>query len=136
MTVRFREAGERDKIEKGETEMREYTTKESTHTTRYIYKCSHKHCKGIKAVDVVVHHSVTKWYDPETNQGGSHKPIISYNGDSQLIHLHCPICNEVMYGDKVQGYTTNHICDARCTGAVGKICECSCGGANHGSAHL
>jgi hypothetical protein len=27
---------------------------------------------------------------------------------------------------------TNHRCDARCTGAVGNVCVCACGGANHG----
>jgi hypothetical protein len=26
-------------------------------------------------------------------------------------------------------------CDSRCTGAVGHVCECACGGKNHGAAH-
>lgn len=36
----------------------------------------------------------------------------------------------------IQGFLSpDHKCDARCTGAVGHICECSCGGANHGADH-
>lgn len=42
--------------------------------------------------------------------------------------------------DRVIEYKSNpskHACDARCTGATGKImkCECSCGGKNHGRGH-
>jgi hypothetical protein len=29
----------------------------------------------------------------------------------------------------------DHKCDVRCTGATGPKCDCSCGGANHGSDH-
>lgn len=28
---------------------------------------------------------------------------------------------------------TDHRCDRRCTGAKGHVCECQCGGANHGT---
>jgi hypothetical protein len=35
--------------------------------------------------------------------------------------------------DQVKGtLKPSHKCDSRCTGATGKNCECSCGGANHG----
>lgn len=30
----------------------------------------------------------------------------------------------------------HHKCDSRCTNAKGSDCECSCGGANHGAAHV
>jgi hypothetical protein len=32
----------------------------------------------------------------------------------------------------IEGVVTECPCDARCTGAKGHTCECSCGGANHG----
>jgi hypothetical protein len=35
----------------------------------------------------------------------------------------------------VVGRTTDHECDARCMSATGHLCECSCGGANHGAAY-
>lgn len=36
--------------------------------------------------------------------------------------------------DRVKGFTVPSVpCDARCTGARGHNCECSCGGANHGA---
>lgn len=45
----------------------------------------------------------------------------------------CPACGEqAWHGQMVQGFTTEHACDARCTDAKGFRCECSCGGQNHG----
>lgn len=32
--------------------------------------------------------------------------------------------------------SAKHKCDPRCTGAVGSICVCQCGGANHGKDHM
>jgi len=37
---------------------------------------------------------------------------------------------------RINGRTTDHECDARCMAATGHSCECSCGGANHGAAHV
>ncbi len=38
--------------------------------------------------------------------------------------------------DRVKGFKVETVpCDARCTGARGHNCECSCGGANHGAAN-
>jgi outer membrane murein-binding lipoprotein Lpp len=28
-------------------------------------------------------------------------------------------------------FSLRHVCDQRCTSAVGPVCQCSCGGANH-----
>ena len=32
-------------------------------------------------------------------------------------------------------YKPSVICDARCVGATRAVCDCSCGGDNHGGAH-
>ena len=38
---------------------------------------------------------------------------------------------------QIEGYVNNTVsCDARCEGATGHCCECSCGGANHGRAKV
>lgn len=38
--------------------------------------------------------------------------------------------------ERVKGFKVETVpCDARCTGARGHNCECSCGGANHGKAN-
>lgn len=51
--------------------------------------------------------------------------------------IECPACGENRWNaKKVKGYTTEHACDARCTEAKGHICECACGGKNHGALHL
>lgn len=36
---------------------------------------------------------------------------------------------------EVRGTVTETECDARCTSAKGHVCECACGGANHGTDH-
>lgn len=35
----------------------------------------------------------------------------------------------------VKGTVTDTKCDSRCTSAKGHVCECACGGANHGTDH-
>lgn len=49
----------------------------------------------------------------------------------------CRECGRILrvqYGEPVYGrYVKEVICNAKCTGAVGHVCECSCGGKNHGA---
>lgn len=49
----------------------------------------------------------------------------------------CPGCGKPdtkLRAEAVEGVTKAHIrCDARCQGARGRHCECSCGGKNHGA---
>ena len=35
---------------------------------------------------------------------------------------------------RIKGTFSDHKCDVRCTHAIRHVCNCSCGGANHGSA--
>jgi len=48
----------------------------------------------------------------------------------------CPRCGKVvrLIARRVNGTPSDTKCDARCTGARGTDCECSCAGKNHGSA--
>jgi len=46
----------------------------------------------------------------------------------------CPKCNsQCVTGNTVQGFISEHKCGAKCLSAIGPNCECSCGGANHGT---
>ena len=38
--------------------------------------------------------------------------------------------------DQIKGSFSNHPCDERCTSARGHVCECKCGGKNHGAGWL
>lgn len=39
-------------------------------------------------------------------------------------------------GVTIHAKHSTHRCDARCLYATGKLCECSCGGKNHGAGNL
>lgn len=61
---------------------------------------------------------------------GGGKPT-GYGGDPLGL---CPACGKPMtYGAVIGIHNDSVPCDTRCTGARGHICECSCGGKNHGS---
>ena len=63
---------------------------------------------------------------------GGGKPTV-YDGDTELGL--CPHCGRAMsYGSLKATLNPDHKCDARCTGARGPQCDCSCGGRNHGVA--
>jgi hypothetical protein len=59
---------------------------------------------------------------------GGGKPT-EYGGDPLGL---CPQCGRLMSYGELKGTFAPVPCDARCTGARGHNCECSCGGANHG----
>lgn len=44
-------------------------------------------------------------------------------------------CGTTVKVNQVFGSESGKACDARCTGATGHDCECSCGGENHGADH-
>jgi len=48
----------------------------------------------------------------------------------------CPNCKSHRKSATVVGTVTEHECDARCMASTGPVCECSCGGKNHGRNHL
>lgn len=48
----------------------------------------------------------------------------------------CPTCKRHRKSARVEGRVTEHKCGAPCLASKGPVCECSCGGANHGGNHL
>lgn len=43
----------------------------------------------------------------------------------------CPSCGTLLTLERLYGSYSDHNCDSRCQYAIGNLCECSCGGANH-----
>lgn len=61
---------------------------------------------------------------------GGGRPTV-YGGDPLGV---CPRCSKKMsYAFLVATTRLGVPCDARCTGARGHTCDCSCGGKNHGA---
>lgn len=56
---------------------------------------------------------------------------ISMPADRDMTVL-CPGCGTPVQLDMVTGSLSEDVCDGSCMSARGKICACSCGGANHG----
>ncbi|GAN79799.1 hypothetical protein [Acidocella aminolytica] len=102
--------------------------------TRFIFRCGNKACGRVWAreydsrmVPVGYGRSVPR-YERETETG--RKVEAGYD-------TRCPSCSGMRaQASRVAGFRTAHACDARCTEAKGFKCECSCGGKNHGRAHL
>lgn len=44
----------------------------------------------------------------------------------------CPGCGASLRLERLYGTFTRDTCDPSCMGAIGPICQCACGGANHG----
>lgn len=50
------------------------------------------------------------------------------------IRVPCACGERIVFAKPVHGKRNDTVrCDARCTGAKGHSCECSCGGRNHGA---
>ena len=49
--------------------------------------------------------------------------------------LLCDCGKHLFYQDVKGTYNANHKCNAKCLNSISHICECSCGGKNHGAGH-
>jgi hypothetical protein len=111
------------------------TTK--TWTRRIIWKCSR--CKSVVAHD----YTASKTLIGTDRTYGS--PIWSRVTETRIVDgvrrdvswdAACPCCKGHRKSATVKGVVTEHECDARCMASTGPVCECSCGGKNHGRSHL
>lgn len=105
-----------------------------------IYNC--KKCKVGKRVEYSIQHQKGYFYRLDLNgveqpagvwinACGGGRPT-EYGGDVEMGI--CGGCGKIMsYGQLKAVLRPECPCDTRCTGARGHNCECSCGGANHGT---
>jgi len=49
-----------------------------------------------------------------------------------FLHRTCT-CGRDVALRRVAGTVTEHVCNAKCMASTGHVCECSCGGKNHGA---
>jgi len=102
---------------------------------RQIFNC--KACKHTEANDYTVLR--TEMYGPgRMYERRVYGRINAFGREVQprTDLIECPGCKKFMRMEMVKGVVTEHVCDERCTEAKGHKCECSCGGKNHGKAHL
>ena len=106
------------------------------HGTRIVlWKCG---C-GTKRVDYQTERTIghvdrvwghAKWNEPRVFR------IVDGTRHDMRCDLVCPSCNRERKGAAVKGTVTDHKCNAKCLASTSGVCECSCGGANHGKSHL
>ena len=118
---------------------------ERSKTVGVIFRC--KKCKFIRREDVVIEsrsvdnehpvHYLRKTESSKREAGGRWVQARYFSlsrpcNCKPVYPGHCPQAG----GKAIEGrLKADHPCDARCTGATGHNCECSCGGANHGLEH-
>jgi len=78
--------------------------------SNWILRCSR--CKAHRRLDAGT-------LCPMVNIAGSMGPV-----------LMC--CGSIMNAKLLKGVVTDHKCGAKCRTSKGHVCECSCGGKNHG----
>lgn len=92
-----------------------------------ILRCCRKACRKAVRGDVTV--SVNEWGRKVIFVGSI--LVEPWNG---TLQGRCE-CGGTLIGKRVRGTHTEKVCGAKCLGATGPNCDCSCGGLNHGGAH-
>ena len=75
----------------------------------------------------------------ETSERGEGRGREVLNGDGRWLPVGHPNLFTVTHNGRAIGgvrakvTVTDHVCGAKCTHATGPICDCCCGGKNHGS---
>lgn len=94
-----------------------------------IYNC--KRCKQGKRVDYPIRDPQVKGAPVRYHRIEGVQRVYPGRGD---LDSACPNCGKDMEWNWLSAHTVpEHKCDARCTSARGHVCNCSCGGKNHGS---
>jgi hypothetical protein len=103
-------------------------------SVRFIGKC--KGCKGCVRIEA-----------PETRRI---KASLGYGRTETRVFRRIPTGQEIQGYDRfflpclcgkhvefkmIRGHVTEHKCNAKCLASTSGICECSCGGANHGASY-
>lgn len=96
---------------------------------RWVFTC--EHCNSFKVSDLIVRPdgSVARFTLREPSAfGGEYETPTTFEAERRCV------CGAKAKAEPINGhYSTQHVCDPRCTGARGNCCDCSCGGANHGA---
>lgn len=111
------------------------------HDFNFIGRCTVKGCTCTLQITVpakITNHTRNINYFPGCNNPAIwqayQKSEPSYN--PHYLFLFCAVHKREIAWKQVDGSLNHdHVCDARCTGAKGHSCDCSCGGANHGKAY-
>lgn len=100
---------------------------------RYIAKC--RHCKTVTSemVTPAMFQAVAGFYGcPERHP----MPTCSFRMTPRHGHtLVCRGCGQTNPVKGVKGKVTAHECGSRCMASTSGVCECSCGGRNHGASY-
>lgn len=100
--------------------------------TRVIYKCTRKACNKVRRVEYPHFDVVRVGVGMYERKGKKFFRLDEKRGKVFAGNDFTCECGGHCTQDVIKGFKTEHVCDARCTGATGHNCECSCGGANHG----
>lgn len=107
----------------------EWTTKEWTSTIRQNVKCK---C-GVKRSRLIVQTSKATYRSDQFGMVG--RPQVKRvleDGRSEQPEK-CACGRELHFRDVKGTYRADKECNAKCTGSIGHVCECKCGGKNHGA---
>jgi hypothetical protein len=114
--------------------MTTWTTEEFATTTGWMHKCPT--CKAARRVDWT-HSWLQRRFD-RYNHKWNADGVIALGVEAEFGRTKAPIirctCGGTMGGKRIVSTMSEHKCDARCTHSRGHVCECSCGGENHGKA--
>ncbi|MFI6029471.1 hypothetical protein [Amycolatopsis magusensis] len=119
----------------------------TTAALRYFGRCTVKGCTHRRVIDDTTPNTkrfTTGRSDVLTvlDADGRDWPLYAlgdrdHNAVMRVAGFACPTHNTVIdfRGGRFT-YNPDKVCDGRCMGATGPACDCSCSGANHGSARI
>lgn len=67
----------------------------------------------------------------------SYQDDICFGGSLTPVDLRCPKCGGIEKVNTVlKARVTKHECNGKCMASKSGVCECSCGGKNHGASYI
>ena len=111
--------------------MIDWTNETSTVSKRQIATC--KSCKSAHSMQVTI--TIVRTYRSDKIGEVARKRTVTML-DGSIAPAGRVCCGRSWDYRSIDGTTNPKIkCNARCTESKGHVCECSCGGKNHGAGH-
>jgi hypothetical protein len=96
-------------------------------TTRYIAKCRACGCHTS---------GLTAGQDARRSKSDPQRGGSVYTSGMGSIVIDCRKCGQARRAFPVRGIVSlKHECNEKCMSSTGTVCECSCGGKNHGGSY-
>lgn len=109
--------------------------KETTREAKYLGRCRSCKCAVRVTAKVTVRHSIGDYGRNVADVTVVFPDGRTYRSNKSDWACFTCLCGRSVVFNRLRGRVTDHKCNVKCLASTSGVCECACGGKNHGASH-